>query len=130
VHTELVCGPENEGGPEVAHGGWTAGAFDELLGQVPLLHGQLAVTGQLTVTYVKPVPVGRPLHARAWLERQEGHRWYVVGEMVLASTGAVLARGSGDGGARLRPLRPPRGVARPARRHRQPQSRRHKSKSI
>ena len=93
VHTELVCGPENEGGPEVAHGGWTAGAFDELLGHVPLLHGQLAVTGQLTVTYVKPVPVGRPLRARAWLVRRDGHRWYVAGEMVLASTGAVLARG-------------------------------------
>jgi acyl-coenzyme A thioesterase PaaI-like protein len=93
VHTELVCGPENEGGPEVAHGGWTAGAFDEILGHVPLLNGQLAVTGQLTVTYVKPVPVGRPLHARAWLERRDGHRWYVAGEMVLASTGAVLARG-------------------------------------
>jgi acyl dehydratase len=70
---------QNEGGPEVAHGGWTAGAFDELLGHVPLLHGQLAVTGQLTVTYVKPVPVGRPLHARAWLERRDGHRWYVAG---------------------------------------------------
>src|SRR5229473_7242872 len=27
VHTDLVCGPENEGGPDVAHGGWTAGAF-------------------------------------------------------------------------------------------------------
>ena len=77
----------------MAHGGWTASAFDELLGHVPLLHSQLAVTGQLTVTYVKPVPVGRPLHARAWLVRRDGHRWYVAGEMVLASTGAVLARG-------------------------------------
>jgi acyl-CoA thioesterase FadM len=60
---------------------------------VPLLHGQLAVTAQLSVTYVKPVPVGRALHARAWLVRRDGHRWYVSGEMVLATTGAVLARG-------------------------------------
>ena len=93
VHTDLVCGPENEGGPDVAHGGWTAGVFDELLGHVPLLNGELAVTGQLSVTYVKPVPVGRPLHARAWTVRRAGHRWYVAGEMTLASTGAVLARG-------------------------------------
>ena len=35
VHTHLVCGPENEGGPDVAHGGWTAGVFDEVLGHVP-----------------------------------------------------------------------------------------------
>ena len=93
VHTDLVCGPENEGGPDVAHGGWTAGVFDEVLGHVPVLNGELAVTGQLSVTYVKPVPVGRPLHARAWTVRREGHRWYVAGELTLASTGAVLARG-------------------------------------
>lgn len=93
VHTELICGPENEGGPQVAHGGWTASVFDEVLGHVPLLHGQLAVTGQLWVTYVKPVPVGRPLRARAWTQRREGRRWYVEGEMTLAFTGAVLARG-------------------------------------
>jgi len=93
VHTDLVCGPENEGGPDVAHGGWTAGAFDEVLGHVPLLTGELAVTGQLSVTYVKPVPVGRPLHARAWTVRREGRRWYVAGELTLVSTGAVLGRG-------------------------------------
>ena len=93
VHTDLICGPEHEGGPDVAHGGWTAGAFDEVLGHVPLLTGELAVTGQLSVTYVKPVPVGRPLHARAWTVRREGRRWYVAGELTLVSTGAVLGRG-------------------------------------
>jgi hypothetical protein len=45
------------------------------------------------VTYLKPVPVGRALHARAWTQRQEGSHWYVAGELTLASTGAVLARG-------------------------------------
>jgi hypothetical protein len=64
------------------------------------LHGELAVTGQLSVTYVKPVPIGRPLHARAWQVRREGHRLYVAAELTLASTGAVLARGGGDGRAR------------------------------
>ena len=62
---------------------------------MPVLNGELAVTGQLSVTYVKPVPVGRPLHARAWTVRREGHHWYVAGEMALASSGAVLARGEG-----------------------------------
>ena len=64
-----------------------------VLGHVPLLHGELAVAGHPSVTYVKPVPIGRPLHARAWRVRREGHRWYVAGELILASTGAVLARG-------------------------------------
>src|SRR5260370_31564882 len=100
VQTDLVCGPENEGGPEVAHGGWTAGAFDEILGHVPLLNGQLAVTGRLSVTYVKPGPVGRGLQARAWTVRREGQRWYVAGELTLASTGAVLACGEAVMGLR------------------------------
>src|SRR5262249_60876664 len=85
--------PEHGAGTDVAPGGRTAGASAELPGHVPLRPGRLAAPGQLTVTYVKPVPVGRPRHARAWLERREGRRWYVAGEMVLASTGAVLARG-------------------------------------
>jgi len=89
-----VCTEDHEGGPRVAHGGWTAGMFDEVLGHVLMLHRQLAVTGQLSVTYVKPVPVGRRLRARAWVERTEGHRWYVAGELTLRPTGALLATGS------------------------------------
>ena len=65
-----------------------------MLGHVPLLGGELAVTGQLTVTYVKPVPIDRPLVARAWTDRREGRRWYLDGELLLESSGAVLARGS------------------------------------
>jgi acyl-coenzyme A thioesterase PaaI-like protein len=92
VTTELVCAESEEGGPGVAHGGWTASVLDELVGHVPLLSGQLAVTGELTVRFVKPVPIGRPLLARAWRERREGTRWFVHAELVLAANGAELAR--------------------------------------
>src|SRR3954447_26959841 len=51
VVTHLVCDETNEGGPDVAHGGWTAGVFDEVLGHVPVLSGELAVTGEPTVRY-------------------------------------------------------------------------------
>ncbi len=92
VTTELVCAVSEEGGPGVAHGGWTAGVLDELVGHVPLLCGQLAVTGELTVRFVRPVPIDRPLRARAWRERREGTRWFVHAELVLAGSGAELAR--------------------------------------
>ncbi|OHV44631.1 hypothetical protein BCD48_25280 [Pseudofrankia sp. BMG5.36] len=87
----LTCPWESEGGPRVAHGGWTAGVLDEVVGHVPLLHGQLAVTGQLAVRFVKPVPVGWPLRATARLTGREGRRWHVEAELTLASTGALLA---------------------------------------
>jgi len=95
VTTEIVCDETNEGGPGVAHGGWTAGVLDELVGHVPLIAGQLAVTGELKVRFVRPVPIGRPLSARAWRERKEGSRWYVRAVLTLASTSAELAVGEG-----------------------------------
>ncbi|UXX91513.1 hypothetical protein N7U49_02480 [Streptomyces sp. AD2-2] len=47
------------------------------------------------MSFVKPVPVERPLEVRARVERREGRRWYIAGEMVLLPTRAVLARVSG-----------------------------------
>jgi acyl-coenzyme A thioesterase PaaI-like protein len=95
AHFGLVCPTDAEGGPGVAHGGWTAGVLDEVLGHVPILHGQLTVTGTLTVRFVKPVPIERPLEARARVDRVEGRKWFCSGELVLASSGAELARANG-----------------------------------
>jgi len=92
TQTDLVCTPEHEGGPNVAHGGWTAAMFDEVLGHVPMLLGQLAVTGQLSVTFVKPVPVGRPLRAVARIDKRDERRWHLSAELTLSATGAVLGR--------------------------------------
>ena len=91
----IVCPAGHEGGPGVAHGGWTAGVLDEVLGHVPLLHGQMSVTGTLTVRFVRPVPIERPLVARAWVDRRERRKWFLEGELVLSSSGAVLATASG-----------------------------------
>jgi hypothetical protein len=95
VSYRLRCEPEHEGGPDVAHGGWTAGVLDELVGHVAVLNGQLAVTGQLNVTFVKPVPVGHQLTARAWRERRDGSKWFVTAVLCLEASGAELARAAG-----------------------------------
>ncbi|MGH9184972.1 MAG: PaaI family thioesterase [Acidimicrobiales bacterium] len=95
AHFGIVCPPEHEGGPGVAHGGWAAGVLDEVLGHVPLLHDQKSVTGTLTVRYERPVPVGRLLEARAWVATKEPRKWFIEGELVLASSGAVLGRAYG-----------------------------------
>jgi acyl-coenzyme A thioesterase PaaI-like protein len=92
---ELVCPTGYEGGPGVAHGGWTAEVLDETLGHVPILRGQLTVTGTLTIRYLKPVPIGRELEARAWVDRIDGRKWFIEGELVLSSSNSVLASGSG-----------------------------------
>jgi acyl-coenzyme A thioesterase PaaI-like protein len=92
--TELMCSTEYEGGPGVAHGGWIAAIFDEVLGHVPVLNDGLAVTGELTVRFIKPVPLERQLRARAWIDRIDGVKWFINGELHLESSGASLARAS------------------------------------
>ena len=84
-----------EGGPRVAHGGWTASIFDEVLGKVPGLHGILAVTKTLTVNYTRPVPVDRWLAARAWVESRSDGNWEISGVLTLEATGSELARAHG-----------------------------------
>ncbi|WP_220454373.1 PaaI family thioesterase [Nocardioides immobilis] len=95
VTYRLRCDRVHEGGLNVAHGGWTAGVLDELVGHVAVLSGQLAVTGQLDVRFVKPVPVDQPLVARAWRESQQGSRWYVRAVLHLEAGGAELATANG-----------------------------------
>jgi acyl-coenzyme A thioesterase PaaI-like protein len=92
VSYRLRCDRENEGGLNVAHGGWTAGVLDELVGHVAVLADQLAVTGQLNVTFVRPIPVEQPLTARAWRHCKRGSRWFVTAVLYLEAGGAELAR--------------------------------------
>ena len=95
MHARITCPADHEGGPGVAHGGWTAAALDEVLGHYSLLQGQMAVTATLTVDFLKPVPIELPLEARAWLEKREGSKIYISGELRLASSGAVLGKATG-----------------------------------
>lgn len=96
TETLLQCPRDQEGGPGVAHGGWTAAVMDEALGHLALLHGAMTVTATLAVDFLRPVPIERDLVLIAWRERVEGNRWINRGELQLASSGAVLARARGE----------------------------------
>lgn len=95
AHFEVSCPRDQEGGPNVAHGGWTAAVMDEMLGHVPILHEQMTVTATLTVNFKKPVPVERPLVARAWIDKVEGSKWFISGELALLPSKSVLATATG-----------------------------------
>lgn len=95
IRADVRMGPKMEGGPGVAHGGWTAAVFDEVIGQVPLLHGVLSVTKTLTVNYLRPVPIGRDLSVEAVVASRQDGRWELTGRLILDSTGVELATASG-----------------------------------
>ncbi len=96
TETLLQCPKDHEGGPGVAHGGWICSVMDEALGHLPLLCGQMTVTATISIDFLRPVPIERPLKLTAWRERIERNRWINAGELVLLSTGAVLARAHGE----------------------------------
>jgi acyl-coenzyme A thioesterase PaaI-like protein len=95
IEATLQCGGDYEAGPSIAHGGWTAAVMDDLLGHLAAAEGRRAVTARLTVEFVKPVPLSRPLTALAWCESNEGGKRLHRAELRLATTGAILARGCG-----------------------------------
>ena len=91
VVSEIRCPRDNEGGRNVAHGGWTAGILDEMVGHAVIMRDEFAVTGTLTVTFIKPVPIERPLIGRARIVRREGRRVFVEASLELAGNGVVVA---------------------------------------
>jgi uncharacterized protein (TIGR00369 family) len=83
-----------QGGTGFVHGGIVATLLDEVMAKVSRFEGDHAVTGELTVEYVKPVPVDRDLLVEGWEIERNGRNLLRQGEIRDAS-GALLARGKG-----------------------------------
>jgi acyl-coenzyme A thioesterase PaaI-like protein len=82
-----------EGAPRRAHGGITAALFDDIMGYVLVLRRIPAFTGELTVRYLAPVPVGEVLDLRARLRRQEGRKLWMDAEM--SHEGELIGKAEG-----------------------------------
>jgi uncharacterized protein (TIGR00369 family) len=82
------------GPPKHAHGGIIATILDEAMGKVNKLRHVMAVTSKMTVEYLKPVPLGKPLVAVGWEKSVRGRRHLNVGE-IRNQKGEVLARSQG-----------------------------------
>ena len=74
-------GLQYEGPPGSVHGGFVAAALDELLGMAQSLSGKAGMTGTLTVRYRKPTPLHVELAMAARVERVEGRKIFVSGEI-------------------------------------------------
>ena len=80
VWTEFELGAAYEGPAGHVHGGVCALVLDHVLGATAHLPGRPAYTGTLTVRYERGTPLG-PLRARARVQRVEGVKTYVAGEI-------------------------------------------------
>jgi acyl-coenzyme A thioesterase PaaI-like protein len=93
VHTDFLLGAAYEGPPGMVHGGVCALILDHVLGATAHLPGKPAYTGTLTLRYVRGTPLGRPLHARAHVERIDGTKTFAVGHIADADGVTVQAEG-------------------------------------
>jgi acyl-coenzyme A thioesterase PaaI-like protein len=80
----------HQGAPGLIHGGLLAAAFDEVMGSVSWMLRIPAVTGRLETDFLKPVPVGRVVHFRAWCLGQSGRKLYHRAEARLDSPDGLL----------------------------------------
>ena len=97
VIADFNLGAAFEGAPRRAHGGVVSAIFDDIMGYVLVLERTPAYTGQMTVDYLAPVPIGVDLQARAWMVDRDGRKLRMRaemtrgGEVIGAATGLFIA---------------------------------------
>jgi uncharacterized protein (TIGR00369 family) len=82
------------GPPGHCHGGIIATILDEAMGKVNKLRQVVALTSEITINYLKPVPLNKPLRVESREVKVKGRRHVNMAE-ILNQTGEVLARGRG-----------------------------------
>lgn len=91
--SDFTLGAPYEGPPGVVHGGIAALVLDHLLGEAA--SGGLTkprFTGTITLRYLRGTPLG-PLHAEAFIERQDGPKTYARGFLSDGQGPTVEAEG-------------------------------------
>jgi len=78
------------GPPAHAHGGIIATILDEAMGKVSKLHNLIALTSKMEITYLKPVPLFKPLIVEGWDTGVRGREHYRAAE-IRNRDGEVLA---------------------------------------
>jgi uncharacterized protein (TIGR00369 family) len=78
-----------------AHGGVMASLLDETMGWAPaLLNRRFCLTVELTVQYLKPLPLGTEVTVSGWVTSGSRRLWEAEGEISDAD-GTIYARGKG-----------------------------------
>src|SRR5215471_8869871 len=100
----FACGKNNDQGirlgrrytgpPGHCHGGIIATILDEAMGKVNKLRHVVALTSQITVDYLRPVPLNKPLRVESREVKVKGRRHVNMAE-ILNQKGEVLARSRG-----------------------------------
>ena len=97
----LHLGATHNGPPDMVHGGMIALVMDELLGVTAVRAGLGGFTGTLSVRYQAPTPIRTDLDLWSEIDRVEGRKVFVVGEIrngdvATASAEGIFIRAAGQ----------------------------------
>jgi uncharacterized protein (TIGR00369 family) len=92
AETRFVAGREHTGYDGTVHGGIVTALLDETMGWAIFHEGIWGVTGRITVSFRRPVPVGEELRVSAMVTKRT-HRAIGTHGTVALADGAVLAEG-------------------------------------
>ena len=84
----FACGLDNPDGMRLKF------ILDDAMGKVNKLHHVIALTKEMTVEYLKPVPLHKPLHVEGKEVSVHG-RQHINAAEILNESGEVLARSRG-----------------------------------
>ena len=92
LRAEITLNTIYQGPPGLVHGGWIAAMLDKAVDSVSAIETSPGLTAHLEVDYRRPTPLFTPLEITSWVERVEGRKVYVAGQ--IKAHGQVTAEGS------------------------------------
>lgn len=94
IFGEITLTEHQQGPPGHAHGGASAALLDEAMGLAVWTAGYAVVAVNLSVDFLRPVPLGVPIAVSGRVDRRDGRAIYAEGEIRLPDgTVAVVGRG-------------------------------------
>lgn len=94
VRAEATLGTSYEGPPGHLHGGIIATLLDETMSKANRARGEIALTRQLQVEYLRPIPSTRLVLLRGHVARIDGRKLWTEASIADAD-GNILATGKG-----------------------------------
>ncbi|GAB2510551.1 PaaI family thioesterase [Nocardiopsis aegyptia] len=94
---EVTLNTIYQGPPGLAHGGWVAALLDQAVGSASAVETSPGLTAKLEVNYRRPTPLFTPLEVIGRVDRTEGRKVFVSGEIrahgeVTAEATALMIR--------------------------------------
>jgi uncharacterized protein (TIGR00369 family) len=94
VSSSATISDNYEGPPGYLHGGIIATLLDEAMSKANRAHGVTAMTRQMQVEYLRPVPSNSPIRIEGQVTRSEGRKHWTTAQ-ILGLDGTTLAQATG-----------------------------------